>query len=107
MVEEHELCERAFRYACDIGKLCNRLQERGPVVRRLSMKLLDSGTSIGANLEARRAFLAGHLPFADERGIDRRAARRDDRMLETRTATAGQNEQQCQYASHVASGTQG
>src|SRR5687767_1854185 len=51
MANEHELCERAFRFACEITKLCVRLQERGPVVRRLSIKLLDSGTSIGANLE--------------------------------------------------------
>jgi four helix bundle protein len=55
MVDEHELCQRAFRYACEITKLCVRLQERGPVVRRLSMKLLDSATSIGANLEEGRA----------------------------------------------------
>ena len=55
MVEEHALCERAFRFGCEITKLCVRLQERGPVVRRLSMKLLDSGTSIGANLEEGRA----------------------------------------------------
>ena len=55
MIKDHDLCERAFRYAVDVSKLCIRLQERGPVVRRLSMKLLDSGTSIGANLEEGRA----------------------------------------------------
>jgi four helix bundle protein len=55
MIDHHDLCERAFRFACDISKLCIRLQERGPVVRRLSMKLLDSGTSIGANIEEGRA----------------------------------------------------
>jgi four helix bundle protein len=55
MIDNHELCERAFRFACDVSKLCTRLQERGPVVRRLSMKLLDSGTSIGANMEEGRA----------------------------------------------------
>ena len=55
MIDEHELCARVFRFACDVAKLCIRLQERGPVVRRLSMKLLDSGTSIGANIEEGRA----------------------------------------------------
>ena len=55
MIDGHELCERTFRFACDISKLCVRLQERGPVVRRLSMKLLDAGTSIGANIEEGRA----------------------------------------------------
>ena len=55
MIDNHDLCERTFRFACDVSKLCVRLQERGPVVRRLSMKLLDAGTSIGANVEEGRA----------------------------------------------------
>ncbi len=55
MINEHDLCERTFRFACEVSKLCTRLQDRGPVVRRLSMKLLDAGTSIGANIEEGRA----------------------------------------------------
>jgi four helix bundle protein len=55
MIDEHELAARAFRYACDVSRLCVRLQERGPVIRRLSMKFLDAGTSIGANIEEGRA----------------------------------------------------
>jgi four helix bundle protein len=55
MVDEHELYERAFRFACNIATLCTKLQERGPVIRRLSFQLLDAGTSIGANLEEGRA----------------------------------------------------
>jgi four helix bundle protein len=55
MIDGHELCERTFKFACDVSSLCIRLQERGPVVRRLSMKLLDAGTSIGANIEEGRA----------------------------------------------------
>ena len=67
MINEHELCQRTFRFACEVFKLCVRLQERGAVVRRLSMKLLDSGTSIGANMEKGRAgqtkpdFIATHF----------------------------------------------
>jgi four helix bundle protein len=55
MIDEHELCKRTFKFACDVTALCTRLQERGPVVKRLSMKLLDAGTSIGANIEEGRA----------------------------------------------------
>jgi four helix bundle protein len=51
MIHEHELCKRSFRFACEVAKLCGRLQGRGPIVRRLSLKLLDAGTSIGANVE--------------------------------------------------------
>ena len=55
MIDEHDLCKRTFRFACDIASLCSRLQDRGPIVKRLSMKLLDAGTSIGANIEEGRA----------------------------------------------------
>jgi four helix bundle protein len=55
MIDEHDLCDRTFRFACHIAKLCIRLQERGPVIRRLSFKLLDAGTSIGANFEEGQA----------------------------------------------------
>ena len=55
MIDKHDLCERTFKFAVEVAKLCTRLQERGAVVRRLSMKLLDSGTSIGANIEEGRA----------------------------------------------------
>ena len=55
MIDHHDLCERTFKFACDVSSLCVRLQERGPVIRRLSMKLLDAGTSIGANIEEGRA----------------------------------------------------
>ena len=55
MIDEHELCKRTFKFACEVATLCTRLQERGPVVKRLSMKLLDAGTSIGANIEEGRA----------------------------------------------------
>jgi len=55
MIDEHELCKRTFDFAVNVAKLCVRLQERGAVVRRLSLKLLDAATSIGANLEEGRA----------------------------------------------------
>ena len=55
MIDEHDLCRRTFVFACDVARLCVRLQERGAVVKRLSMKLVDAGTSIGANIEEGRA----------------------------------------------------
>ena len=55
MIDEHDLCRRTFTFACDVAALCVRLQERGAVVKRLSIKLLDAGTSIGANIEEGRA----------------------------------------------------
>ena len=67
MIDHHDLGERTFTFACGVSKLCVRLHERGPVIRRLSMKLLDSGTSIGANFEEGRAgqtkpdFIAKHF----------------------------------------------
>ena len=55
MVDNHQLADRTFKYACDVARLCTRLQGRAPVIRRLSLKLLDAGTSIGANFEEGRA----------------------------------------------------
>jgi len=55
MIDERDLCTRTFQFACNVAALCTRLQERGPVVKRLGMKLLDSGTSIGAHIEEGRA----------------------------------------------------
>lgn len=44
--------QRTFEFACRIVKLHEHLYEKGgATARRLSDQLLDSGTSIGANLE--------------------------------------------------------
>jgi four helix bundle protein len=43
--------QRTFEFACRIVKLHEYLCEQGETARRLSGQLLDSGTSIGANLE--------------------------------------------------------
>jgi four helix bundle protein len=55
MVHSNDLCDRTFKFACDITKLCVRLHERGAVIRHLSFQLLDAGTSIGANFEEGQA----------------------------------------------------
>ena len=33
MIDEHDLCDRTFRFACDVSKLCIRVQERGRETR--------------------------------------------------------------------------
>ena len=55
MIDEKDLRDRTFRFACDITKLCARLHDRGPIVKHLSFQLLDAGTSIGANFEEGQA----------------------------------------------------
>lgn len=43
--------DRTFNFACRIVKLHEQLTQRSQTSRRLANQLLDSGTSIGANLE--------------------------------------------------------
>ncbi len=43
--------DRAFNFACRIVKLHEHLTRSSQTSRRLANQLLDSGTSIGANLE--------------------------------------------------------
>jgi len=52
---KRDLCERTFRSAGRIGRLCQTLDERPGVARTLGRQLLRSGTSIGANLEEGQA----------------------------------------------------
>jgi four helix bundle protein len=47
----YDIQERSFLFACQVVTFCRRLQTADIVVRRLSWQLLDSGTSIGANLQ--------------------------------------------------------
>jgi four helix bundle protein len=50
-----DINERAFRFACRVIELSERLQKAGAVARHAGLQLLGSGTSIGANLEEARA----------------------------------------------------
>jgi four helix bundle protein len=47
----YDLHERTLLFAVDIVSAVQFLQRRGPIARRISYQLLDSGTSIGANYE--------------------------------------------------------
>ena len=59
-----DIRERALEFACEIVRAVEFLHRRGPIARALSYQILDSGTSIGANLEeadgasSRRDFIA-------------------------------------------------
>jgi four helix bundle protein len=50
-MQSKEIAERAFRFSCRLVKLYERLVKQGGAARELAPQLLDSGTSIGANLE--------------------------------------------------------
>ena len=46
-----DIRERAFRFACDVVRICDDVSAHGFSGRRLAAQLVSSGTSIGANLE--------------------------------------------------------
>jgi len=50
-MDSKEIAERAFRFGCRIIKLYENLLKKGGAARALAPQILDSGTSIGANLE--------------------------------------------------------
>jgi four helix bundle protein len=47
--------DRAFEFACRVVKLHRSLSRKGATARRLGSQLLDSGTSVGSNLEEAEA----------------------------------------------------
>jgi len=53
--KKRDICERTFKFAVDIVKLCRRLEVRNSVSRQLSRQLLRAATSIGANLKEAQA----------------------------------------------------
>ena len=63
---KRDLCERTFRSAGRIVRLCQTLDERPGVARTLGRQWLRSGTSIGANVEegqagqSRAGFMSKH-----------------------------------------------
>jgi four helix bundle protein len=69
-----DLCDRSFRFAVRIVKLCRELERHRGVEQTLSRQLLRSGTSIGANIEEGQA---GHsrADFLAKYGIARKEAR--------------------------------
>jgi four helix bundle protein len=50
VLKPYDLRERSFLFGCEIVAFCSRVADRGVILRRLAVQLVDSGTSIGANL---------------------------------------------------------
>lgn len=48
---KRDIEERAFRFACDIVRFCDRQLSAGRVLNRLLLQLVDASTAVGANLE--------------------------------------------------------
>ena len=69
-----DICERTFRFALRIMKLCQQLEERRGVARTLGWQLLRSGTSIGANVEEAQAGQS-KLDFISKNAIALKEAR--------------------------------
>lgn len=53
--QQHDICERTFRFGVRVVKLCQALDEKPGVSRTLASQLLRSGTSVGANVEEAQA----------------------------------------------------
>ena len=51
MKRPYDLRERSFLFATEIVAFCRMVARRDYILRRLAWQLVDSGTSIGANLE--------------------------------------------------------
>jgi len=50
VAKPYDLRERSFAFGCEIVAFCRRVADHGVILRRLAVQLVDSGTSIGANL---------------------------------------------------------
>jgi four helix bundle protein len=50
----HDIRERAFEFACGVVEFCKRLYDEGGVARMMTAQLINSSTSVPANLEEAR-----------------------------------------------------
>ena len=69
-----DICQRTFRFAVDVVKLCQAMQGQPGVSRELAKQLLRSGTSIGANVEEAQAGQS-KADFISKYAIARKEAR--------------------------------
>src|SRR5437773_12336963 len=53
--EPRDICDRTFKFAVRVVRLCQRLDERPGVARTLGRQLLRAGTAVGANCEEAQA----------------------------------------------------
>jgi four helix bundle protein len=51
MEKPHDIQERSFLFSCRLIDFCRPIFSGHPIVQHLARQLLDSGTSVGANLD--------------------------------------------------------
>ena len=82
-----DIRERAFAFAVRIVKLCKFLEKNSDVGKTLINQLLDTGTSIGANLEEAQAGQS-KADFIHKNSISLKEARETNYWLRLILATA-------------------
>ena len=83
---KRDLCERTFKFAVRVVKLCRELSRNGGVDQTLSRQLLRSGTSIGANVEEGQGGQS-RADFVSKYSIARKEARETHYWLRLLVAT--------------------
>jgi|SRR6478752_397003 four helix bundle protein len=81
-----DIRERSFEFSVRIVKLCKFLDKNSAVTKNLLMQLLDSGTSVGANLEEAKA-AQSKADFIHKNAISLKEARESNYWLRLILAT--------------------
>jgi len=71
---QRDLCERTFQFALGIVNLCQMLSKKPGIGQTIGKQLLQSGTSIGANIEEGQA-AQSRADFISKYSISRKEAR--------------------------------
>ena len=81
-----DILERTFEFSVRIVRLCKYLEKKTGVGRNLILQLLDSGTSVGANLEEAKA-AQSRADFIHKNSIALKEARESNYWLRLILAT--------------------
>ena len=81
-----DILERTFEFSVRIVRLCKYLEKSARVSRNLVLQLLDSGTSVGANLEEAKA-AQSRADFIHKNSIALKEARESNYWLRLILAT--------------------
>ncbi|MGH9792669.1 MAG: four helix bundle protein [Candidatus Acidiferrales bacterium] len=82
-----DICERTFRFAVSIAKLCRQIETRNGTCRVLARQLLRAATSIGANVEEAQA-AQSRADFINKNSIALKEARETNYWLRLIVASA-------------------
>jgi len=72
-LQKKNLCQRCFQFGVTIIQLCQRLEIKPGISRKLAYQLVRSGTSIGANIEEAQG-AQSRADFASKYSIARKEA---------------------------------